>query len=299
MEDHAKLERLLKILLLLAGIRKYTVDELAEKFEISPRTIRRYITTIRNAGFIVDCDQGLYHIPKLEKPFKGLDNLLHFSKEEAYILSRAIHSIDETHVLKSNLVKKLYSLYDNDRVVDTIVQPENSENVHQIMQAIRNKKQVLLRHYRSAHGNIIRDRLIEPFGFTTNYISVWAFEPESQQCKLFKTARIEKVDLLDKDYAYEQDHKKMPLDVFRISAAEQTHVILKLNLRAYSLLIEEYPLSEQYITMLDDNYRQFEAPVSGFEGVTRFCLGLSEDVEIVEPQALKEFIKQKIKNMII
>ena len=50
------------------------------------------------------------------------------------------------------------------------------------------------------------------------------------------------------------------------------------------------------MTPLDDNYRQFEAPVSGFEGVTRFCLGLCEDVEIVEPQALKEFIKHKIKN---
>jgi hypothetical protein len=53
------------------------------------------------------------------------------------------------------------------------------------------------------------------------------------------------------------------------------------------------------ICTLDDNYRQFDALVSGFEGVARFCLGLCEDVKIIEPQALKEFVNHKIKKNIL
>jgi hypothetical protein len=87
------------------------------------------------------------------------------------------------------------------------------------------------------------------------------------------------------------------MDVFRISSKEQTMVVLMLSLRAYNLLIEEYPLAEQYITSTDDNSWQFKAKVCGFEGIGRFCMGLSDEIKIVEPETLKQYIKLKIKNI--
>lgn len=294
MEDHAKLERMLEIILKLSNGGRYNLKELADRFKMSERTVSRYLATFRKTGLTVDCDNGSYSIRKLEKPFKEISKLLHFSEEEAYILRRAIHTIDDTNVLKSNLIKKLYSLYNNDRIVETVVKQGNSQTVHQLIQAIRNRKQVLLRQYRSANGRLVRDRLVEPFAFTANYISVWAFEPESQSCKIFKTARIEKVDILDKDNMHEDLHRKEPVDVFRISSNTLTNVKLRLTLRAYNLLIEEYPLAEQYIAPLYDNYWQFDADVCGFEGVGRFVLGLMEEVEIIEPVAFKLFLQRKI-----
>jgi hypothetical protein len=86
------------------------------------------------------------------------------------------------------------------------------------------------------------------------------------------------------------------MDAFRISSQEQILVKLKLSLRAFNLLIEEYPLAEKYVCIEDDNYRHFEAPVCGFEGVGRFCMGLPGEVEIIEPESFKSFIKEKIKN---
>lgn len=294
MEDHAKLERMLEIILKLSNGGRFNLKELAERFEMSERTVSRYLATFRKTGLIVDCDNGCYSIRKLEKPFKEISELLHFSEEEAYLLKRAIHTIDDNNVLKSNLIKKLYSLYKNDRIVETVVKPGNSQTVHQLIQAIRNRKQVLLRQYRSANGHLVRDRLVEPFDFTANYISVWAFEPESQSCKIFKTARIGKVDILEKDYLHEELHRKEPVDVFRISSNTSTNVKLRLTLRAYNLLIEEYPLAEKHITTLDDNYWQFEDDVCGFEGVGRFVSGLMDEVEIIEPVAFKLFIQRKV-----
>lgn len=295
MEDHAKFERMMRMLLMLSGGITYTVPVLSERFCTSERSISRYIATFRSVGFVVDCNQGRYSIPKVEKPFKAIHELLHFSEEEAYILSKAIHSIHEDNVLKSNLINKLYSLYDFDRVVETIVKPANSETVHQLIKAIREKKQVLLRQYRSSNGNIVRDRLVEPYDFTTNYTYVWAFDPESHLCKLFRISRIEAVEVLDNEYKHESLHQKMMMDVFRISNPEQTDVKLRLSLRAYNLIIEEFPLSEKYLTPLDDNYWQFCAPVCGFKGVGRFVTGLCDEVYIEKPEAFKVYIREKIK----
>lgn len=295
MDEHAKLERILGLLFVLANGRKLSINELKERYELSERTIRRYISSFRKIGLEVECDAGLYSIKKLEKPFKAISELLHFSEEEAYILSKAIHSIDDNNVLKENLSKKLYSLCQGKNFVECIIKPEKSECVNHIIEAIEDKKQVLLKQYRSSHGKLIRDRLIEPFDFTTNYISIWAYEPESQKCKLFKTARIKKLVVLDKHFENESKHLKMPIDIFRISTEDQTEVKIQLSLRAYNLLIEEYPLSEQYIKEIDDNLWQLQAPVCGFKGVGRFCLGLCDEVKIQQPQALKEYIKEKIK----
>jgi len=295
MEDHAKLERVISMLLLLSGGISYTVKELSDKYFTSVRSVGRYIASFRNIGFIVECKQGRYSIPKVTAPFKAINELLHFSEEEAYLLSKAIHSIHENNVLKTNLINKLYALYDFDRIVETIVKPSNSQTVHQLIQAIRDKKQVLLRQYRSSNGNIVRDRLVEPYDFTTNYTYVWAFDPENHLCKLFRISRIEAVEVLDNDYKHESLHQKMTIDVFRISKPEQTEVKLRLTLRAYNLIIEEFPLSEKYLTPLDDNYWQFCAPVCGFKGVGRFVTGLCDEVYIEQPEAFKVYVREKIK----
>ncbi len=296
MNDQAKIEQTLKIILYLSSGLKYSINNIAEKFEISQRTVQRYIRTFRNAGFIIDRPvNGLYKIDKKSPYFKELSDLLHFTEEEAFILSKAIHSIDNVNIIKNNLIKKLYSLYDFDRVAISVVKKENSENIHSIVKAIKEKKQVILRSYSSANSSIIRDRLVEVFDFTTNYISVWAYEAESNKNKLFKTSRIKKVEITDNNWQFEKEHKQNHLDIFRISSDTKTKVKLELNLRAKNLLIEEYPLAEKYIKKQSDKIYIFDGWVCNFEGVGRFVLGLCKDIKIIKPTALKQHLKNKIK----
>ncbi len=284
------------MLLLLSGNRNYTITELAEKFNTSERTVQRYIASFKETGFVFAVSGGRYRIEKMDKAFRKISDLLHFSEEEAWLLTKAIHAVSDNNVLKENLEKKLYSLYNFDRVVDAVIKGKNSENVHALIHAIETKKQVLLRDYRSANSNMERDRLVEPFDFTTNYIAVWAFDPESRQNKQFKTARIDHVEILNKPFAYADQHKKQPVDVFRISSHHQTPVSLLLNMRAYSLLIEEYPLAEPLCTKLPDNKWQFNGEVCGFEGVGRFVLGLMDEIKVLTPKGLKEYVDNKIRN---
>lgn len=51
--DQPKIERMLRLMRLLASNTNYTIDELAEKLDMSYRTIYRYIDTFKSSGFAV------------------------------------------------------------------------------------------------------------------------------------------------------------------------------------------------------------------------------------------------------
>ena len=297
MDGHEKIKRALQLLLRLANGRQHTKSELCESLDLSDRTVSRYIATYREVGFSVICKHSLYYIPRMNNAMIDLKDMLYFTKEEAHVLKKAIHGIDNGNVLKNGLEKKLLELYDLDKHIDIKDHPNFSNSIETINKAIKDKKQVILQQYRSSNGKIIRDRLVEPIDFISDYNLFWVFEPESHLCKVFKTSRIGSVLMLDKQYEHENLHKKSLTDVFNMNGDKQTMVKLKISLLAYNMLIEEYPASVGYLKPTKENYWFFEAPVSSFAGVARFCMGLCDDIEIQKPKELKEYIVKKIKKV--
>jgi predicted DNA-binding transcriptional regulator YafY len=291
--DQPKIERLLRLMKMLTGNRSYTVEELADRLDMSIRTIYRYIDTFREAGFIVKRQDDVYRLDKSSPYFKDISQLIHFTEEEAYILKSAIESIDESNLLKQNLKKKLYTVYDYKILAETVVHGKDAKNVNLLIEAIGNQQQVKLCNYSSAHSETIRDRLVEPFAFTTNYIQMWAYDVEERKNKLFKIKRIESIQLLPQQWQYTTEHTEGRIDIFRISSFEQIPVKLKMNLRAANLLTEEYPLSEKHLTKISANEWKLETEVCSFEGIGRFIMGLLQDIEILEPEELKTFIRKK------
>ena len=291
--DQPKIERMLRLMMLLTANNRYTVEDLSSKLDTSIRTIYRYIDTFKEAGFLVNKSGDCFRIDKRSKYFKDISQLVHFTEEEAYILNSAIESIDPTNTIKQNLKAKLASVYDFKMLAECVVKGENARNVNSIIEAIENKKQIVLHNYTSAHSRNISDRLVEPLSFTTNYIQVWAYEISSGKNKLFKLSRIGFVEVLDTDWEFENEHKEGLMDLFRINSFEQIPIKLKLGLRAASLLVEEYPLGEKYISPATDDSSHFilDTFVCGYEGVGRFILGLLDDIEILEGEGLKDFLK--------
>ena len=216
--------------------------------------------------------------------------MLHFSPEEAYILKEAIESIDENNVLKQNLKKKLYTVYNYNILAETIVNGKNGRNVERLVESIESRRPVILRNYSSAHGNDIRDRCVEAFAFTTNYVQVWCYCPEENCNKLFKVSRIGSVDIQPGYWKHTRKHKTGKIDIFRMNSSETFHITLKLGLRAMNLLVEEFPLAAPQLRKLPGNQWLLDTDVCSPEGVGRFVMGLPEDIEIINSPELKEYI---------
>lgn len=140
----------------------------------------------------------------------------------------------------------------------------------------------------------ISDRFIEPFEFTTNGIDVWGYDIEKQENRVFKISRIDRVSILEDDWTNESKHQKSKTDCFRISGFTQTPVRLELSMMAKNLLLEEFPLAEKDLKLVD--YRWIlDTMVSGMEGIGRFVIGLASEVKIIDSPELEEYITRYIK----
>lgn len=288
--DQPKIERLLRLMKLLTANVTYSVDEIAERLGMSRRTIYRYIDTFRDAGFLIKKSGDCIRLDKESPHFKDISQLVHFTEEEAAILKSAIENIDDTNLLKQNLKRKLYSVYDNKLLANTVVKGKNATNVHSLLDAIEQKRQVILHRYQSGHGGQVRDRRVEPFAFTTNYVQVWCFDPKDSSCKLFKTSRIGSVEILEEEWQHESAHVEAFIDIFRMNGKARTRVQLELGLMAYNLLLEEYPLAERDTRPLDNNRWLLDTEVASMYGVARFVVGLLDDIRIINSPELEAHI---------
>lgn len=296
MKADSSVYKILKLLYLLSGNRYYAKPELIDKLTISERTFFRYITSLRNFGFVIEQQDGTYHIPKNSQQFDGsIADLLHFSEEEAYILNEAINTIEASNKTRENLIGKLSALYDSDRIAVDFVSKEKSGKIKPLIEAIRQKKQVRLLNYQSSGSGKISDRLTEPFKFTPNYISLWTFEPASQTNKLFKISRIGRVEKLPTDWQFTDKHKANLTDCFRVGGKAWIPLKFGMSLKARNLLIEEYPLSEKMIQKRSDNDYLFDGHVAAFDGIARFMLGLPGEIYDIDNKDLKYFLKEKQK----
>lgn len=292
--DQPKIERLLRLMKLMSGPTYYTIADLQDTLGMSERTIYRYIDTFKGAGFAVEKVRG--NVPRLvtmRRPYPDLSKIVYFSEEEAYVVNRLIDSLDNTNALKQGLHRKLAAIYDATSIADYVDKKSNAANIQALADAARNKQFVVLKNYESSHSGVIRDRKVEPFGFTTNYLDVWCFDPEDGLNKRFKIARIDEVENLEEPWASEALHSAADIDVFRMSGPERFHVRLQLTLRAKNLMLEEYPLAEKYIRKNGERYI-FDADVCAMEGVGRFVIGLAGDITIIEGEELKDYIHKYV-----
>lgn len=285
---------MLRLMQLLSGSRTYTVNELAEKFETSYRSIYRYLDTFKEAGFVIDkVGPGTYKLMSMPKNVPQMDNLVFFSEEEAYIVNSLIERLDQTNTLKAGLHRKLASIYNTTSIASYIDNQANASNVDALSQAIRDRKYVCLRNYQSGNSGVVKDRIVEPFAFTTNYIDIWAYELSSGKCKVFKISRIEEVQILDIPWQHEDLHKSQHTDIFRMSGNNPEHIVLRLSTLAKNLLVEEYPLAEKDIREEGASWI-LETDIENVVGAGRFILGLFLEIEILQGDRLRQYISDTI-----
>jgi proteasome accessory factor C len=287
---HGRLMRLFQIIAVLKS-GHWTIAQLAERFDTSQRTIYRYIHLLEEVDFLIEKDfQNRYFIiTSDDEPTQTL-----FSIEETKWIKKLIQSGTDDNPLKNTLLKKLALNSELDSVPRLFVKARLSKVVDELSLSIKNKQQVVLKNYHSANSNEVRDRLVEPIHFGDNYHSVMALDTQDKVCKQFKLDRIGEIIQLGKAYEFENLHKKTNTDIFGFTGDGDIWVTLKLGMRAYLLLREEFPLAIPYLEKREDHYI-FHGPVANFEGIGRFTLGLIDDISEIAPEGFKDFLKGKMK----
>ena len=322
--DQPKIARILRLIVLLSDNRVYTLAELAKKLDTSQRTIYRYLDTFREANFVIEkVDDYKYRLVSIGKGIKDLNNIVYFTPEEAFVVNRLIDSLDPTNSLKAGLLKKLAAIYDKTSVSDFTGTPTSAQKVETLADAIREKTVIKLIGYTSSYSGKTADHLVEPYEFTSNYASVWAYDLEDGINKRFKIQRIGGVEKTQDAWTMAHAHHATPMDAFRIHGEEEYHVVLRMNNVAKNLMLEEFPLTEPDIypqdgTLNDDilvseqvlylpghdmededeQYWIYDGMVRGIDGIGRFVLGLEGNIEVMEGDELIAYLKDRAREIL-
>lgn len=296
--EQPKIERMLHFITFLSENQGHTVDEIADRLEISRRSAYRYIETFKDARFVFAKRNERYRLITDEGTMKELTDTIWFTDEEAYVIKRLIDELDNTNSLKNGLQRKLAAISDMTNLGEYTCNKAYAININRIASAIKDNKQVILKNYSSAHSNTVSNHIVEPFEFTSNQIDIWAYDTQDGINKRFKISRIEETEILDTHWSNEQFHKSETIDDFRTHGDDKHHVSLELDYLAKNLLIEEYPLAEKHITPIGNDHWLYEADVYKLDGVGRFALGLTEHVKVLKDAALISHIITSARNIL-
>lgn len=281
-------ERSLLILKLLTkNTRKYTAVELAKELGVTRRTVYRYLDALVKSGFIVRTDHHDIRLVQETEFNKGLSQLMVFNANEAALMYQAIDSIEINATLRNDLKKKLTALFGTQDDNPFSARSARYKVPRLLSKAIKERKQVIFQGYSSPNSNTAKDRHVEPFKMSDDGNYVWAYELESSKNKVFRVSRIQGVKILRSVWCESRFHMAGYTDAFQIISFDGTTipVRMRMNRRAYNLLVEEYPLTEKDITY-DEAADQwiYDSRVSNLKGIGRFVLGLCDCIKIESPE---------------
>ena len=283
----------LKLISVLVPGETFTAKDLMTKIGLTNRTtLYRYIKDIQDAGFSIIYQNKRYGFAT--EVSKELRKIIYFSSDEASTLYQCVASLSDKAIIKPNLLNKLYGYIDVFCPPRCTVKSKNASNVENLSEAIKERKQVILRDYSSPNSQTVRDRNVEPYEFTTNYSEIWCYDLDDHKNKTFKTTRIGSVDVLPVSWQCGHSHRKGFVDAFHMSGDDKTRVRLRLGVMAYNLLIEEYPLAEFDVAPLDETHWILDTYVANFLGIGRFVIPLAHDIKILACPGLVQYIKDYV-----
>jgi proteasome accessory factor C len=293
MDEQQKLYRVLQLIRLLNTPPAKDVAQLVRRIGSSKTRVYDYLKLLEKVGYKINTDNR--HRKSLELSVSKYGNGA-LEPDDIALIQDILQRSGSKNPLAQELLYKLDANLSLIPLADALPQLHASRIIQLIRTGINTQRRMILRRYRSLTSNTVEDRYIEPMELTEDFRYIIAWDLKKKGQRQFKLERIEDVDLLDEKIAKERIAS--PMDIFGLtsddSIGHQWHPVkLKLSATAHHLIIEEFPLSRQYIRMVRKQII-FDGMVRHWKGVGRFILGLPGEVEVLEPDELKKYLNKKI-----
>lgn len=284
-------ERILKVLLrVLTHPHTYSRPELANYFNESQRNINTDTDIINSLPEITlhykEPPYKCYIEPN--NKYSELDKFSPLNDADKSQLYRALDYVSNS---QADLLKtKIEGLYDFQQLGLRQLRHPAIEKINRLESAKKQEKKVILKNYRSNQSNKTSDREVEPHLINPELDTLQAFDYKHNESRHFRLSRIERIVSTDQPWENKNRHASQTTDIFRIADNDQVQVKLRLQVRAYNILIENFPLSKNYLDHdSKEDYFIFQAPVNhNYFGLLPFILGHSDFIEIIDSENLRE-----------
>lgn len=201
-----KVSNVITMLELLSTGKKYSIQELSQRLEVTQRMVRVYKEELEISGIYIDSVRGQYggYILKRDRTLPKRS----FSKYDSQLLKNAYNLLKDNKDFNLNnellnLIDKIDGVYKVSKKKENSValsSEEDKEKYNSINKAIKNKNKVLIK-FLSADGEM-RDRIIHPCDmfFYSDFWYVSAFCELRNEIRHFRLERIIEYKILEEKY---------------------------------------------------------------------------------------------------
>lgn len=302
-----KIDRVTSILIQLQSKPVVRAQDLAEKFDVSVRTIYRDIKTLENAGIPIFGEAGTgyslvdgYRLPPV---MFSKEEVLSFITAEKLMQKFSHESIDSHYNSAMEKVKAVIRNSEKNMVTSVENQidiysyrPKNQDNIKNIiptiLESIAHKNQLKI-HYKNVN-NQATERVIEAVGifYEVNYWYMMAFCTMRQDFRQFRIDRILKLEkttnTFHQQYGNIGDYRKKPnTEKVEVKLLVQKMVMpyLSNSKKYYGLISEEENEDNMLMTFETESIQ---------EGFPRWLITFLDFAEIIEPEYLKDTMNDLI-----
>lgn len=299
-----KIDRLIGIISILLQKEKVTAPYLAEKFEVSRRTINRDVENLCKAGIPIVTEQGKNGGISIAEGYK-VDKTLFTSAEIQAILSglKSLDSVSGSN--RYQLLMDKLSFGSNDYVgasgpvvinLSSWYQSSLPPKFELIKDAIERKKKIEFHYYGPSGDNM---RILEPclliFEWSSWY--VWGYCLLRDDFRMFKLNRMDQIRCTNED----SENREIPLyqmDPRKVSWTKGVEVTAEFDQSMKWRLIEEFGINS--FSENADGRLVMQIGWSDQESLFSWLLGFRDCVRIIEPvEYQKDFLSmlERIKNL--
>ena len=288
--------RLFKIVYHLLDKGQATAPELAEKFEVSVRTIYRDIDALSGAGVPIYAEAGRNGGIYLMNDFV-LDKAV-LSEEEKREILTALQSMNDTNMTGNNqTLQKLSALFhmssENWLEVDFSRwgnKGTDKEKFELLKSAVIHQKCIKISYANSC--GVISERIVQPLKLSYKSMSWYlkAYCTEKQDYRIFKLTRIIDLEILTESFC------KSPFPDLNETVGQAYHTIVlrfpeTMSYRVY----DEFDKTRVSRNENGDIMVSVEMPED--EWLIGYLLSFGTQVDIIEPKYLKDIVAEQAKKI--
>ncbi len=290
-----QIERLFQIVYLLMGRKTMTAKSLAERFEVSTRTIYRDVETLSAAGVPIYATKGKGGGIGLLENFV-LNKSVLSEQEQSQILS-ALQSFSAMNPLEDpQVVSKLSALFNKNATswieADFSDWSGQREDLFPIIkEAILTEKILCFDYY--GRNQVQSRRQILPlqlwFKHRSWYLKGYCLEKKDY--RLFKLSRLKQLEVTDAELS---DANLPPLPTWQVSSSSSQLITFGLNIDASQAfrIYDEY--DSENIQQLPDGDFLVTVTYPEDEWVTQLILSYGPYAQVAFPESLKQQIQSML-----
>lgn len=307
-----RLERLLATLMLVVNRKRISATEVADKLEVSVRTVYRDIETLCQAGFPIVAYQGAGGGFEIMEGFRLERNALTFEEISSVLsalrgVTKALDdaSLDTTLEKYAGLLtgkeKEAARFWQDRLVIDMTpwgVDGEIKRKVAIIRDALRQSR-IIRFSYTSIDGRS-SERDVEPMTLLLKGVSwyVYGYCMQRDDFRLFRLSRMTQPTITGRDFERRSHPPIEDTDWLRLWDNNSRPVAMKLRfspdarVRAAEYFgVEKLEPQEDGSVIVKETYPEDE-------WVYSFLLGFGDRVEVLEPERLRRLIRDRAKSIV-